>query len=118
VGSFNVRVKVKSLAGTGEAAVTALVDTGASLSVIPGRVLERLGVERRWHRKFVLANGEKVERDVGVVIFAWNGREGAAETIFGEPGDKPLLGALTLETLALKVNPRKGGLEPVELMLL
>jgi len=118
VGLFSVRVKVKSLAGRGEAALTALVDTGASLSVVPGKVLERLGVKRRWHRKFVLANGEKVERDVGVVIFAWDGREGAAETIFGEPGDKPLLGALTLKTLALKVNPRKGGLEPVELMLL
>lgn len=118
MGLFNVRVKVKSLVGRAEASVNALVDTGASLSVIPGRVLEKLGVERRWHRKFVLANGEKVERDVGVVIFAWNGREGAAETIFGEQDDKPLLGALTLETLALKVNPRRGRLEPVELMLL
>ncbi len=118
MGLFNVRVRVKSLAGRSEASVNALVDTGASLSVIPGGVLKKLGVERRWRRKFVLANGEKVERDVGVVIFAWNGREGAAETIFGERGDKPLLGALTLETLALKVNPRKGRLEPVELMFL
>ena len=118
MGLFNVRVKVKPLVGRAEASVNALVDTGATLSVIPGRILERLGVERRWHRKFTLANGERVERDVGVVIFACNGREGAAETIFGEPGDKPLLGALTLETLALKVNPRKGRLEPVELMLL
>ncbi|MEO0079986.1 MAG: aspartyl protease family protein [candidate division WOR-3 bacterium] len=118
MGLFSVRVKVKSLAGRTEASVNALVDTGASLSVIPGRVLEKLGVERRWRRKFVLANGEKVERDVGVVIFAWNGREGAAEVIFGEPGDKSLIGALTLETLGLKVNHRRGCLEPIELMLL
>jgi predicted aspartyl protease len=63
-------------------------------------------------------NGERIERDVGVVVFRWNGSEGASEVVFGEKGDKPLLGALTLESLALKVNPRKGRLEPTELMLL
>lgn len=118
MGLFSVRLKVKALEDKGEAGVTALVDTGLFLSVVPAAILERVHVKRRWRREFVLANGEKIERDVGVVIFAWNSSEGAAEVIFGEKGDKPLLGALTLEALGLKVNARTGKLEPIELMLL
>ena len=118
MGLFTVRVGVKAPGKKHEALVTTLVDTGAAISIIPAPVLKRLGVKAYWRRRFVLANGEKIERDVGVVVFRWNGSEGASEVVFGEKGDKPLLGALTLESLALRVNPRKRRLEPTELMLL
>ena len=115
---FSVRIRIKAPGKLNEAAVSALVDTGAAISVLPAPMLKRLGVKAYWRRRFVLANGEKIERDVGIAVFRWNGSEGASEVVFGEKGDKPLLGALTLESLALKVNPRKGKLEPTELMML
>jgi len=118
MGLFSVRVGVKAPGKKQETLVTTLVDTGAAISIVPATVLKRLGIKAYWRRQFVLANGERIERDIGIVAFRWNGSEGASEVVFGEKGDKPLLGALTLESLALKVNPRKGRLEPTELMLL
>jgi clan AA aspartic protease len=118
VGLFSVRVQVKAPGKTVEAAISALVDTGAAISVVPRTTLARLGIKPLWRRRFVLANGEKIERDVGIAAFRWNGSEGASEVVFGEAGDKPLLGAMTLEALSLKVNPRKCRLEPTELLLL
>jgi len=115
---FAVRVHVKEIGKGKEAPVKLIVDTEASLSVIPKSTLRKIGVAPRWQRQFTLANGEKIERDVGIVIFRWNGYEGASEVIFGEKRDNPLLGALTLEALGLKVNPRKQKLEPIELLLL
>ena len=102
---FAVRVTVKGIERGQERTVKVIVDTGASLSVIPKSTLRKIGAAPRWQRQFILANGEKIERDVGIVIFCWNGYEGASEVIFGERGDKPFLGALTLEALGLKVNP-------------
>ena len=118
VAVFAVRVHVKGVKRGKETTVRVIVDTGASLSVIPKGTLRKIGVAPRWERQFTLANGEKIERDVGIVIFRWNGYEGASEVIFGERKDKPLLGSLTLEALGLKVNPREQKLEPIEFLLL
>jgi len=115
---FAVRVAVKGVERRQEATVKMIVDTGASLSVIPKSTLQKIGIVPRWRRQFTLANGEKIERDVGIPIFRWNGYEGASEVIFREKGDKPLLDALALEALGLKVNPRKQKLEPIEFLLL
>ena len=42
---------------------------------------------------------------------------GLTLVIFGDPGDKPLLGVLGLESMGYKINPVKGELEPIELLL-
>lgn len=115
---FSVSIKVKNTDRTKEVLIEAVIDTGTSLSIIPREHLERIGVKPLWRRQFTLANGEKIERDIGVAIFNWNGYEGASEVIFGESEDKPLLGALTLESLGLKVNPVKQEIEPAEMWLL
>lgn len=115
---FSLPIKVKALNRNRTITLKLIVDTGAFLTVIPKDKLQRLGIKPLWRRRFSLANGEKIERDVGVAIFRWNEQEGSSEVIFGEPGDKSLLGALTLESLGLKVNPRKGTVEPIDFLLL
>ena len=42
---------------------------------------------------------------------------GGAPVIFGEPGDEPLLGATTLESLGLVLDPFKRRLIPMRMML-
>lgn len=118
MGIFSIKIKIGSLEGRQRSTLDMIVDTGAYLSVVPQDTLKPLGVEPRWKRRFTLANGQKIIREVGVALFQFNGNEGASEVVFGLKTDKPLLGALTLEALSLKVNPKKKKLEPDELLLL
>jgi len=118
MGVFSVKIEVKSVQMTQQLSIEVVVDTGASLSIIPQETLDKIGVKHLWQRQFTLTNGEKIERDIGIAIFNWNGHEGASEVIFGKSEDKPLLGALTLESLGLKVNSREQKIEPGEMWLL
>jgi predicted aspartyl protease len=66
---------------------------------------------------FVLADGTEIRRKVGDAYFEWRGEGGAAPVIFGEKGDEPLLGATTLESLGLVLNPFNRELSPMRMML-
>ncbi len=115
---FSVIIKVKGVQMTQQLSMEVVVDSGVSLSIISKEKLDKIGVKPLWRRQFTLANGKKIERNVGIAIFNWNGYEGASEVIFVESEDKPQLGALTLESLGLKVNPREQKIEPREMWLL
>ncbi len=94
-----------------------LVDSGAVYSVVPARVLRRLGIKPVDKQEFRLADGKKIVRRKGVALFRYNGRVGGADVIFGERGDATLLGALTLEALGLSLDPLKRELRELPLML-
>jgi len=94
-----------------------LVDSGAVYSVVPARVLRRLGIKPIDKQEFRLANGEKVVRKKGVALFRYNGRVGGADVIFGEKGDAVLLGAFTLEALGLSLDPLKRELRELPMIL-
>ncbi len=44
--------------------IEALVDTGATYTVVPCNVLERLGIVPQFRRRFRVADGRVVEMDV------------------------------------------------------
>ena len=94
-----------------------LVDSGAVHSVVPAPVLERLGVKQLDEQQFRLADGTKVTRRKGGAVFRYGGRVGVADVIFGEEGDSNLLGATTLESLGLVLNPLKRELRPLPMVL-
>jgi clan AA aspartic protease len=94
-----------------------LVDSGAIYSVVPARVLRRLGIKSIDKQTFRLADGTKVVRRKGGALFRYNGRVGVADVIFGEKGDATLLGALTLEALGLSLDPLKRELREIPMML-
>src|SRR6266498_1494381 len=85
--------------------VRCLVDSGAVYSLIPGSVLERLGIRPHSAREFELANGEAISRRLATATFEYEGRRGDSIVIVGEPGDDPLLGARTLEGFGLVLDP-------------
>ncbi|HEV8133005.1 MAG TPA: aspartyl protease [Acidobacteriota bacterium] len=85
--------------------VNCLIDSGAVYTLIPGPILEQLGIQPHSHREFILANGETVERNLGTAAFFYENRRGDSSVIFGEPGDEPLLGATTLESFGLILDP-------------
>lgn len=94
-----------------------LFDSGAVYSLVPARILKSLGI--RPHRKvsFSLADGTSISRKVGDAYFELKGDGGAAPVIFGEKGDEPLLGATTLESLGLVLDPFKRRLVPMRMLL-
>ena len=95
-----------------------LVDTGALHSVIPAHVLESLGIRRLRSSEFEMIDGSVIARDLGVAATQWNDKRGATDVIFGEPNDKPVLGVLSLEAMGLEVDPVRGELKPMQLLLL
>ena len=94
-----------------------LVDSGAVHSVVPASVLDRLGVSTLDSQEFRLADGSKVTRRKGVAVFRYGQRVGGADVIFGEPGDSNLLGATTLESLGLVLDPLRRELRPLPMVL-
>ena len=82
-----------------------LIDSGAIYSVVPTPVLERLGIQPLSEQEFRLADGSKIVRKKGGALFKYGERIGVADVIFGEEEDSKLLGAFTLESLGLGLDP-------------
>jgi clan AA aspartic protease len=94
-----------------------LVDSGAVYSLVPGKVLDEIGVEPYRTVDFALADGSKITRRVCSAYFEFEGEGGPAPVIYGEEGDTPLLGVTTLESLGLVLNPFTRTLHPMKMLL-
>ena len=105
MGEFTWPVGVRSADGERMETVDALVDTGASYSLFPRSMLERLGIEKRFVLPFEQADGSVVERDVGRAMLVINGGESPMRVIFGEEDTDPLLGANALQEFLLLIDP-------------
>ena len=100
-----------------QVAVNFLIDSGAVYSLVPGSTLRKLGIRPHRHVDFALADGTTIRRAVGDAYFEFQGEGGAAPVIFGERGDEPLLGATTLESIGLVLDPFKRRLLPMRMLL-
>ena len=105
MGEFYWPVGVWSVDRERMETVDALVDTGASYSVFPQNMLDRLGIWRLERVGFELADRSVVEYDVGEAQLRVNGRERTTSVMFGEDEDEPLLGANALQEFLLVVDP-------------
>ncbi len=94
-----------------------LVDSGAIYSVIPGGLLGKLGIRPYAEQEFRLADGSRIVRKKGMAGFRYGDRTGGADVIFGEPGDSLLLGAFTLESLGLGLDPIRRELVEIPMVL-
>jgi predicted aspartyl protease len=113
MGVFSVRVRAFSLQDPRRSQEVELtVDTGATYPVLPRSLAEGLDAQLLERRTFVLANGDRIERDVGYLGMEFEGRRGATLVVLGEPGDASLLGALALEALGYEVDPVSRTLRP------
>ena len=112
----NVRVSNPSTSDISET-IRLLVDTGATLSVLPASLLERLGIPRRGRRRLRGFGGE-VTRDVGTVDLYYDGVLGGVTAIFGSQDDPPIMGVTALESLGFEADPVSGKLKRVEMLML
>ena len=119
MGITQVKVLVKKTRGSRKAhTLTFLVDSGAVYSVVDAVTLKQLGCRPYRTRDFFLADGSTIIRRIGDAYFEYHGVGGPAPVIFGEPGDKNLLGVTTLEALELVLDPFKRELRPMTMPLM
>ena len=110
-------VAVNPQTGLRSEPIVALADTGATLAVLPGEMLERLGIQRLRRVSLALADGRRAQRDVGDARVAVNGDSVPCRVVFGESGDAVLLGLTVLEQLGLAVDPVQRRLVPADFLL-
>ena len=113
----HVRVKVTRPGIRRSVDVRFLVDTGAVYSVLPERTWRALRLKPDRTAEFALADGTTIRRGVSECRFTIRGQSATSPVVLGGPDDALLLGAVTLETLGLMVNPLSRELLPMRLML-
>lgn len=118
MGAFSHTVEVLDLAETQSARIEALVDTGASFSLIPRSLLRRLGISPTRTAEFTLADGRVVQRDIGNAVFRADGQQTITTIVFGDDDNQFLLGAHALEGLLLSVDPARKRLVPTRGLLM
>ena len=84
--------------------VRVMVDSGSELSWMPAEALNKAGIGPRRKRRFRMADGRIMERDVGYCILEAQGFGTNDEVVFAEPGDMCLLGVRTLEGFGVVVD--------------
>ena len=114
MGTFSVPISIGDPQGENWIEFDALVDTGASVTSVPGSILRELGVTPVSSQQFRFAQGEQRRMDMGRTWISVEGREEVTLVVFNDEGTLPLLGALTLEALFLRVDPVAQRLIPVE----
>lgn len=97
--------------------VTFLVDSGASYTLLPKDVWQKLGLKPKRTQTFILADGTKVERNISECHIEVFDNEGHTPVILGEEGDDALLGVITLEEFGFVLNPFNRTLQPMRMML-
>ena len=117
MGTFSVPIEIGDVRGERFEAMSALVDTGATTTVVPGGTLRRLGITPTKRETLEYAGGERVELDMVEAKARVEGRETTTWVIFGEDEAEALLGAYTLEGVFLGVDPYGRRLIPVQGLL-
>ena len=93
--------------------VTALVDTGATWTMLPEDIVDALGCSPISERRIRLADGREEIWPITILLVELEGQELPTICLIGRRGGPALLGAVTLEEFALSVDPVARRLVPV-----
>ena len=106
MGIFRTTIGVESVVYRGVVQYIAdtLVDTGSELTWIPRDILQSIGVAVERRRAFIVADGRRIERDIGYAVIHAGGSATVDEVVFAEESDFALLGVRSLEGLNLRVD--------------
>jgi predicted aspartyl protease len=110
MGTFSVGAKIENAANRSRSAIIPkmLVDTGSEYTWVSASTLESIGIKReKKDVQFTMANGQTITRSVGFAVIRVNNTFTVDEVVFADKGDLLLLGARSLEGLALVVDNRK-----------
>ena len=104
MGTFSVKIEIGDPEGLRFEEVEALVDTGATTTVVEAVVLRRMGVVPIRRETFEYADGRRVELGMAETKVRVEGKETTTWVIFGSEDGGALLGSYTLEGVLLGVR--------------
>ena len=114
MGTFRVDATFASLHDRDRtAAVSLLVDTGATWTTLPRETIEVLGASSISERRVRLASGREQTWPITVLLVTLEGAELPTICLIGPSGGPALLGAVTLEEFSLSADPVGRRLVPV-----
>ena len=93
-----------------------MVDTGATLSVIPARLLDRLRVRWEGTREFRSSDGH-LPRDTGIVRLTYEGVTAGVSVVLGVEDDPVVMGETALGVLGYQVDPVHDRLVRADMLL-
>ena len=117
MGLFHVDIEVLPSNGGRAERHAVLVDTGASYLSLPASLLVRLGYRPVGMQRVIFATGETAVWPVAEIRVRLEGRERTVLAFVADEGAPKLLGAQTLETFGLGVDPLARRLIPVDAYL-
>lgn len=109
MGSFHVDCEVANVQNMTPLILVPklLVDTGSEYTWVPESVLRELGIQPvKKDLVFQMANGQTITRSLGFAFLRAGEFFTVDEVVFGQPGDRSLLGARTLEGFGARVDPQ------------
>ncbi len=83
-----------------------LVDTGAIDSLVPRQHLAAIGIEPIGSRTYEMADGRRLQFDIGGVELEVMGELVMGTVVFVDNDVEPLLGLTALESAGIEVDPR------------
>ena len=93
--------------------VEAVIDTGATMVVLPKDIVEELGLKKMREVEVRYANNNVETKPIyGVVNIELNGSSANLDVLVEEKGSQPLIGQVLLELLDLIVEPKTRKLIP------
>ena len=117
MSTFTWPISLASLDGKRSLNVNAIVDTGSGFTTIARSTLRELGIEPAGRRSFRLADNRLIEREWGHAWATIDGESVITLLVFGAEDSPALIGAYTLEGLALAVDPLAERLVPRQLIM-
>jgi len=117
MGHVWVKAKVTNPLSGVNAEEEALVDTGATYTVIPWRTYEKLDLRLVGEKEVETAKG-LTRLDESFAIIEIQGKRGLTPLLVSKDLKDLLIGVLTLEALGLTVDPTTGKLKETRILLL
>ena len=114
MGKIIERVKLTNLFNPNKSVeVEAVVDTGATMVVLPKDIVEALELRKVREVKVRYANNKVETKPIyGVVTIELKGRSANLDVLVEEKGSQPLIGQVLLELLDLVIEPKTRKLIP------
>jgi predicted aspartyl protease len=109
MGTFRTTILIESTEHRGniQSVDDALVATGSEYTWVPAEILTRLGIRPEHAQRFIVADGQQLERPVGIAIVHAAGAKAPDFLVFAESSDMTILGARSLEGLNMRVDSQR-----------